>query len=235
MGVRCQIIMWLRLCGALPVGSACWCGRTEMMSAAYMHILKPHRQTGGREIGFFFISCFLCTFLFHPSLHRPSAVLPSFSLRSLCITQQPVFFFFLGKHTCRAAHVKPADDVMAQRLIDRDRLQPWSPFINITSHWRSDETNGKAKRKLQTHINLHIHAHRPCTSSLDSFQPILTLCSSKRRPLIWSKLNSLLIIKHFFLFAVSQNLLFPHFDLFQLSAACPIVVLWPLCCGLVSS
>lgn len=32
MGVQCQIIMWLRLHGALRVCPACQCGRTEMMS-----------------------------------------------------------------------------------------------------------------------------------------------------------------------------------------------------------
>lgn len=184
--MRCQIIMWLRLRGALRVGPACCCGRTEMMSAACMHILKSHRQTGGRGIVFFrflvfFHVCFYS--VFHSTGHLLDAVFPSFSLHSLSITQQPVFFS-RGKHTCRAAHVKTADDVMGRQLIDKDRLQPRSPFINITSHRRPAEANEKTKRKPQIHIYIHVHTRRACTPPLDSFQPAVTLCSPKSRPLI---------------------------------------------------
>lgn len=102
-----------------------------------VHILKSHRQTGGRGIVFFrfLFSFHVCFYsVFHSTGHLLDAVFPSFSLRSLCPLPSSLCFFSRGKHTCRAAHVKTADDVMGRRLIDKDRLQPCSPFINITSH-----------------------------------------------------------------------------------------------------
>lgn len=101
MGVRCQIIMWLRLRGALRVGPACRCGRTGMMSAACVHILKSHRQTGGRGIVFFRFLLFSCMFLLSLSLHRPSARCCSPLSQSALSLHNPAacVFFFLGVNT----------------------------------------------------------------------------------------------------------------------------------------